>query len=102
MSAAAPVRLNHDEAKVLVALAVSYAEDFGYISFAVVTRRTRLSRRVVRRACRSLARKGLATFASGLWTEDGTPGGSGYAATEHGARLADPRAVDRIQMREWI
>jgi hypothetical protein len=44
-------------------------------------------RTAVRRACRSLARKGLAEYHKGLWTMDGVPGGAGYAATMAGADL---------------
>lgn len=33
---------------------------------------------------RSLARKGFAEYARGLWTDDGTPAGSGYACTQSG------------------
>lgn len=59
-----------------------------YASFAPIMRRTRLSRKVARRACRSLARKGLASFRNGLWTEDGDLYGSGYMATEAGHSIA--------------
>lgn len=100
-SIASDVRLNANEEKVLAALAASYSEDFGYIGFAGVSRRTRLSRREVRRACRSLTRKGLAQFARGLWTENGRTAGSGYAATKAGYDRADKRAVERIELREW-
>lgn len=60
----------------------------GHTCFEPIMRRTRLSRKVVRRACRSLARKGLASFRNGLWTEDGTLYGSGYMATEAGHSIA--------------
>lgn len=59
-----------------------------YFSFAPIMLETRLSRKVVRLACRSLARKGLASFRNGLWTEDGDLYGSGYTATEAGHSIA--------------
>jgi hypothetical protein len=39
----------------------------------------------VRRWVRQLARKGLAEYHKGLWTEDGTPAGAGYGLTMLGA-----------------
>jgi hypothetical protein len=41
-------------------------------------------RKMIRRACRSLARKGLAEFHSALWSEDCKLGGSGYCVTGAG------------------
>lgn len=55
-----------------------------YWPFDPIARHAEIERAAVRRACRSLARKGLAEFASGLWTEDGDPAGSGYRATKAG------------------
>ena len=52
----------------------------GYQCFASLMVGTKLDRRTVRRCCRSLARKGLAEFGKGLWSEDGEPRGSGYRA----------------------
>ena len=76
-------KLTPNEAKVLATLrgAGSY-EGFGFLCFASISRDTHLPRRIVRRACRSLARKGLAEYGRGLFTEDGAMAGSGYAATE--------------------
>lgn len=34
--------------------------------------------------CKSLRDRGYLTYERGLWTEDGEPGGSGYAITEAG------------------
>jgi hypothetical protein len=75
-------RLNELERKVLRAL-VS-ADDycgFCYLSFKGIRAKTRLGIKEIRRACRSLTRKGLAEYGRGLWTEDGEPAGSGYAAS---------------------
>lgn len=48
---------------------------------------TGLDRKIIRRACRSLARKGLAKCCHGLCDEDGNFRGSGYIATKAGASL---------------
>jgi hypothetical protein len=55
------------------------------IGFDMVVERTRLSRAEVRRHCRSLARRGLARYERGLWSEDGDrPRGAGYGPTKAG------------------
>ena len=54
--------------------------------------RTELDRKTVRRNIRALARKGLAEYFRGLWTEDGDPAGAGYCITVAGQRLADKDA----------
>lgn len=80
--------MTDNERKVLKAL--NYNEDGTCFSgFAFLQDETGLDRKAVRRACRSLKRKGLAQFATGLWTEDGEPRGSGYAATKEGAALSE-------------
>lgn len=48
---------------------------------------------LVRRTVRSLARKGLASFHKGLWTDDGEPAGAGYTLTPQGRALADEMAL---------
>ncbi|MCW2276336.1 DNA-binding MarR family transcriptional regulator [Rhodoblastus acidophilus] len=78
--------LNATETTVLAALQGANG-DYCFRNFTFLSRETGLDRQQVRRACRSLARKGLAVFGRGLWTEDGTPAGSGYAAAgKDGAR----------------
>jgi hypothetical protein len=73
--------LNDNERRVLRALPSEGYAGFGFVSFAYLTRETMLNRRAVRLACRSLARKGLAEYSRGLWSEDGKPCGAGYART---------------------
>lgn len=75
--------------KVLRALVEHYrdCEDFCFVGFAGLAADTGLERSAVRRSCRFLARKGLAKFGHGLWTEDGEPAGSGYCATEAGVEF---------------
>lgn len=80
--------LNESEHKILKALAAAEEyEGFGYYGFQSLILETGLERKQVRRACRSLARKGLAQYGRGLWTEDGEVAGSGYCATKAGAEL---------------
>jgi hypothetical protein len=77
-----------NEVKVLTVLVErrdNYSEGFYFQSFAYLQKKTGLERGAVCRACRALARKGLAEFARGLWSEDGEPAGSGYGATKQGA-----------------
>jgi hypothetical protein len=94
--------LNPKELKVLAALASVASDDgFGYLSFHAIGHRARLNRQVVRRSCRSLTRKGLAQFSRALWSEDGEPRGSGYAATKAGSERADAKLVDKIVLRFW-
>lgn len=89
--------LTEKHRKVLRCLADDYSSDgMGFSGFAAIMAETKLDRRDVRLACRHLTRKGLAQFGRGLWTEDGEPRGSGYAATRAGADLdkSFPRACE--------
>ena len=79
------MNLNPHESRVLVVLATT-DEDFCCYAFREIMSRVRLTRPVVRRACRSLARKGLAECHHGLFTEDGEMAGSGYCATDEGRK----------------
>lgn len=58
--------------------------DWDFLSFKLISKRSGLDLVTTRHAVRSLAARGYAEFARGLWTEDGTPAGSGYHATEGG------------------
>ena len=73
--------MNENESKVL-----AYMIEEGCVGLAFpfepIAVNTGLDRKVVRRACRSLARKGLAQFIRGLWDDEGNPAGSGYGPTE--------------------
>lgn len=83
-----------DQRKVLTFLAGRYSVEMGFFGFAAIVAATGLDRRRVRLAPaeRSSARA-LTEFSSGLWADDGSPAGSGYAATKAGveamAREAD-------------
>jgi hypothetical protein len=73
----------------LAALSDHYSsyEDFCFVCFDTLSKETGLDRATVRRSCRFLTRRGLAQFSRGLWSEDGEPRGSGYAATRAGAAM---------------
>ncbi len=60
-----------------------------YYHFASICADTRLERQEVRIIVRHLARKGLAVYGKGLWTEENGPAGSGYAITEEGHQLLE-------------
>lgn len=81
------VKLSQNEATVLKFLAENFSLDSGVFSFAPICKTTQLDRRIVRLACRSLARKGLTKFYRGLCTDDGDFAGAGYAATKAGADM---------------
>lgn len=71
------------------------SNDFGepaFLSFNGIARAGEIDRHLVRRNVRHLARKGLAKFGSGLWTDDGEPAGSGYAITPAGRRALAEQA----------
>lgn len=67
------------------------------LSFAPIMRSTGLPRDVVRRAVRSLKRKGCAEFHSALTTEDGDFAGAGYCISADALRAAKdhPWETDR-------
>ena len=80
------MKLNDTERAVLTVLAEDSGgdEEHSYLSFAPIMEVTGLPRKRVRRACRSLARKGLAAYGRGLFCDDGLPYGAGYRATTAG------------------
>jgi hypothetical protein len=86
------MKLNANEAKVLTYLAECVQEDM-CSHFKPIVNHTGLDRRVVRLACRSLARKGLAQYAKGLWTDDGELAGAGYGPTKAGMEFHVSRPV---------
>ena len=81
--------MNENEKYVLMTM-LDNGREFFY-SFAALGS----ERKVIRRACRSLARKGLTRFGKGLWNEDGEPVGSGYALTDEGAVEASILCTER-------
>lgn len=75
--------LNAGERSILWTVADHYGWDewfWGFCHFASEA----FPRSAVRRACRSLARKGLMRYQRGLLTEDGEAAGAGYGITDRG------------------
>jgi hypothetical protein len=79
------MKINENEQKVLEYLASDYEEGRAYY-FSSIEEETKLDKKVVRCACRPLARKGLAELVRGLFDDDGKVAGSGYSATLQGAQ----------------
>ena len=84
--------MNPAEQKVMEFLAEHAGHDECCWNFAGICEETGLERKVVRRACRSLARKGLAEFHKGLWNDDGKPAGAGYCASRSGCNAFSKNA----------
>lgn len=78
--------MSPNEIKALKALGEAYNEyeEFCYLSFKGIARRSGLDPKIVRRTVRSLARKGFAEYGRGLWNDDGEMAGSGYCCTKAG------------------
>ena len=76
--------MNDNDKKCLVALDEISTPDEVCCAFSPVIEKTGLNRREVRLAVRRLARKGLAEYHKGLWSEDGEPAGAGYCITFEG------------------
>lgn len=83
-----PIPISDREMQALNALAGSYGGDFDCLGFKAIARRSKLDPKHVRRSVRALARKGLAEYIRGLWSEDGEPRGSGYRCTANGRAAA--------------
>ena len=84
------LNLNENETKVLTYLREESMPDGEYcLPFDWISDGTTLDRKAVRRACRSLARKGLAGFYRGLMDDDGKVAGSGYSITFAGEDFVD-------------
>jgi DNA-binding IclR family transcriptional regulator len=73
---------------------------WNYLTFAMISSRTQMDRKEVRRIARHLARKGWTEYGRGLWTEDGEIFGSGYRITEAGALALSPADGNGIEKTE--
>lgn len=82
------IKINENEQQVLKALAGEYhnEDDWAAFYFRGLVSETKLNLKAVRRACRSLAKKGLAVYERVLWGDEG-PAGAGYRASKEGAFL---------------
>lgn len=74
--------MTENDLKVLKAL--EETSDEWIMPFDPIAHETKLDRRIVRLSCRRLARKGLAEYRKGLWTDEGLPAGAGYMITKNG------------------
>lgn len=79
--------MNDNEKKALKVLANRYHTDGHYLYFRYIAEYSGLDLKQVRTAVRSLARKGLARFARGLFDDEGMVAGSGYCATPEGYKV---------------
>lgn len=59
------------------------------VYFRTIARKVEMEVQQVRRITRHLARKGLAEYWRGLWTEDGDLAGAGYCITDKGREIAN-------------
>lgn len=84
------MNLNDNECKVLAILADEYSDEGRCYYFRSIAALSKLTIKEVRRACRSLAKKGFAKYERGLFNDDGEVAGSGYGATEAGAAFLSP------------
>lgn len=83
------VALPKVSAREMMALnALAGIDEDHYLNFKSVARRSGLAPEFVRRSVRALARKGLAEYGKGLWTDEGELAGSGYRATAAGRAAA--------------
>lgn len=81
--------LSSDQQTVLKALAHGHSDwGFNFRGFRHLVEATGYKRQRLRVVVRQLARKGLAKYSSGLFTEDGKVGGSGYSVTTMGNIVA--------------
>jgi hypothetical protein len=86
-----PKKLSQTELHVMLFLLGkydTYTNSHLYFPFAPIMEATGYDRAVVRRACRSLRRKGYAEYLRGLWSYDDGPAGAGYGATDAARALA--------------
>lgn len=82
-------RLNENERRVLGFLRGIYDHDANCAYFGTIVVGLDIEWKQVRRACRSLARKGLAEYHRGLFNMDGEVAGSGYCCTPEGKTVLD-------------
>lgn len=81
------VTLNTKEWRVLKILSEHYEDYANCLFFRGIAKQAHMNKKDVRRACRSLARKGLAAYERGLFDEDGKVAGSGYYCTKAGSDI---------------
>jgi Mn-dependent DtxR family transcriptional regulator len=82
-------KLTEEHQRVLLALADFSREQELYLPFRRIVSESEVEPHRIRRIVRHLARKGLAQYERGLWTDDGEPAGSGYCITHQGRTVAE-------------
>lgn len=87
------MKINDNEKKVLIHLLTIYGGEFDCTFFKYIAKATKLSIKQVRRACRSLKKKGLTDYVVGLFNDNGEIVGSGYCATELGRKIGDELGI---------
>lgn len=81
------MKLNENEKKVLICLQSIWQDEANCMYFRGISEDTKLEIKQVRRACRSLLKKGLTEYIRGLFDEDGMVAGSGYCCTDAGNKV---------------
>lgn len=82
------VRLTANEREAVRGLTGTEAPEM-FFTFKGVGAHCDLPQHLIRRTVRALARKGLAIYRRGLWTDCGEPAGSGYALTKAGRDMSE-------------
>jgi hypothetical protein len=77
-------KISERELKALNVLADFYDHEGNCLYFRTIAEKTRMNISQTRRSVRSLARKGLAEYVRGLFSDDGAVAGSGYCCTREG------------------
>jgi hypothetical protein len=95
-----PIKISERQRRCLMVLGPHYFPgEERCLYFRTIAKETDLREAEVRKAVRALARKGLAEYHRGLFTEDGEAAGSGYCCTAAGFALyqsllpAEPKAA---------
>mgnify|MGYP001603044916 CR=1 FL=1 len=84
------IKVSEREKKCLEMLVTIYGNESDCMYMTYIAKELKLDYSQVRRAVRSLARKGLAEYLRGLQDDEGLVAGSGYRATEKGAIFLNP------------
>lgn len=93
-------RINESEGYVLNVLESVYDYEGNCMPFAWIADQTKQTVKEVRRAARSLARKGLAKYERGLFDDDGRVAGSGYRCTKLGRDALTERNKEQAEAGE--
>ena len=84
------IKVSETELKCLKVLVEEYDSEANCMYMRYIVGTTGLELKQVKRSVRALARKGLAEYIRGLMDDEGKVAGSGYCATEKGAKFINP------------